>query len=501
MKKIIKYFSLAFALFALAGCTKSFCSTSDKANMLLYYSSKQEENVLKSINEKGIACPSDNFNGYIEYKIYETATTKYSDYFEGESNKPTFGDKKLSEYSVEELINAKGKNADNEDISFNESSYYANIKFSGYKTNDGNTTAELWYNFEEWTKEIRNEVHKNDSYQTNVVVNNEIRNVTITISDLPTNVFMSEYKTQMNSLIASTNACITPSEGLYDGIYYEAKSWGDAFNLGLIEGLLEYPIAWMIHSFYNLFNMGAWGSILSILIVTVIVRLFLLAISFKSSIAQTRMQELQPELNALQAKYPNSNTDEYQKRMLAQAQADLYKKYKINPFSSLIVMIFQFPIFIAVWGAMSGSAILRVDTLFANGGDLWALKLSESMNTVMFNFSNGIHVNITAIILFVLMSAAQILSAKLPMWIQKKEQKNSVKLGKNPAQDQTNKQMNMVSNVMMIMIIFMGFTLPVGMAIYWFISAIISLAQSLIIRAISKSNRSKSQHAKYKTKK
>ena len=59
----------------------------------------------------------------------------------------------------------------------------------------------------------------------------------------------------------------------------------------------------------------------------------------------------------------------------------------------------------------------------------------------------------------------------------------------------------MVSNVMMIMIIFMGFTLPVGMAIYWFISAIISLAQSLIVRAIGKAKKPKSQYAKYKTKK
>ena len=47
----------------------------------------------------------------------------------------------------------------------------------------------------------------------------------------------------------------------------------------------------------------------------------------------------------------------------------------------------------------------------------------------------------------------------------------------------------------------MGFTLPVGMAIYWFISAIISLAQSLIVRAVGKAKKPKSQFAKYKTKK
>ena len=94
-------------------------------------------------------------------------------------------------------------------------------------------------------------------------------------------------------------------------------------------------------------------------------------LTFNQTASQQRMTELQPELDKLQQKYPNSNTNEYERNALSQEQMALYKKHNINPLGSLVVMIFQFPIFIAVWGAMSGSAVLRT-------GDLFGLQLSSA---------------------------------------------------------------------------------------------------------------------------
>lgn len=486
MKKQTKLFGLAFALFALVGCTQSFCNNADKANMLAAQAVEGEKTVVDEIAANGIICPTDKYYNYIEDKVYEYAILDEVVKYE------TFANKQLKDYTIAELKTAVGKNINNEDINFNQTSYYALIKYAGHSETSNDISETLWYNYDLWTNNLINTVHKGD--ETITIGNEKTGEITHTIGldDLPSKAYVNAYKTAMENSIVKITACITPVEGIYDGVYFEEKTWGDAFNLGLIEGLLEYPIAWMLHSFYNLFDLGAWGAILSILIVTIIVRLLLLAISFKSTMAQTKMQEIQPELSALQAKYPNSNTNEYEKRMLAQAQADLYKKHGINPFSTILVMFVQFPIFIAVWGAMSGTAILRVDTLFANNS-LFELNLNNNMNDAILTG------NIAAIILFVVMSAAQIVSAKLPTWLQKREQKNGTKLGKNPAQEQSQKQMNMVSNIMMIMIIFMGFTLPVGMAIYWFISAIISLAQSLIIRKVGKKRQS-TGFTKYKTK-
>ena len=194
--------------------------------------------------------------------------------------------------------------------------------------------------------------------------------------------------------------------------------------------------------------------------------------------AQQKMSQLQPELQKIQAKYPNSNTNPAQKQRVAQEQMALYKKHKVNPLSSLIVLIVQFPIFIGVWGAMTGNAILST-------GSFLGLNLSTSVWDALTNanpvWSGGWW---CALVLFILMAVAQFLAMKVPQWIQKRKAKKIARLGKNPAQTQQNRTMNIVSWVMLIMIIFMGFTLPAAMGFYWFVGALVSLAQSLITNAI-----------------
>jgi len=83
------------------------------------------------------------------------------------------------------------------------------------------------------------------------------------------------------------------------------------------------------------------------------------------------------------------------------------------------------------------------------------------------------------------MSVSQFLSMKVPQWIQKARAKKVARLGKNPAQTQQNKTMNIVSYVMLAMIIVMGFSLPAAMGVYWFLSAIISLGLSFLTQAIA----------------
>ena len=65
MKKSTKVFGLAFALFALVGCTQSFCTNSDKANMLASYAEKQEEKIIKEIEDSGVICATDVYYNYL----------------------------------------------------------------------------------------------------------------------------------------------------------------------------------------------------------------------------------------------------------------------------------------------------------------------------------------------------------------------------------------------------------------------------------------------------
>ena len=348
---------------------------------------------------------------------------------------------------------------------------YGYLKFAGQKENKkGKMIDTLWANWDNMVEQIKKE---------------------IPMSDHPSKDFIAQYKKALNSVVSSNRTCITPVSGEYgsDGnkVYIEGKTWGQAFKKGFLEGLLVYPVAWVSHQltqgFLNANVRAGWAQLLAILFTTIIIRGLLMLLTFKTTMDQQKMTALQPELAKIQAKYPNSNTNQYEKQRMAEEQMKLYKKYKIKPLNQILAMILQFFIFVAVWGALSGSSILT-------SGDIYGMHLSASIGSFItkFDFSSAWW---TSLILFILMSGTQIVSTKLPQWMQKKNTKNVEKLGKNPAQDAQTKQMKYMTNFMMIMIIVMGFSLPSGMGLYWLFGAIISMIQTVITQSILKRKKMK----------
>ena len=91
----------------------------------------------------------------------------------------------------------------------------------------------------------------------------------------------------------------------------------------------------------------------------------------------------------------------------------------------------------------------------------------------------------TAVVLFLLMTAAQFVSSRLQTWLTKaRTKKEVVRLGKNPAEEKQKSQSRMMMNIMFIMIIVMSWTLPAAMGVYWLVGAFISIAQTLITNKI-----------------
>ena len=350
-----------------------------------------------------------------------------------------------------------------------------------------------------------------DTFGNYKAINNELRDAYgLTGNKVASLDFENYYISSLTSLVDSYKSTITVYPQYKYGNYgenntsiiLEKVTWGDAWGKGghLIEGLIVYPVAWMIDGFAHAFAGGknatvdqinsAYQSgvpqILSILVVTVIVRLFIFLCTFRSTLAQKKMAELQPELAKIQQKYPNANTNQAQKQRLAEEQMRLYKKHKVNPLSQLLVLIIQFPVFIGVWGAMTGAAVLST-------GKFLGLHLSASIwETLKMGTQKGANPGFwTALVLILLMSAGQFFAMKVPQWIQKAKTKKVSRLGKNPAQQQQARTANIVSYVMLIMIIVMGFTLPAAMGVYWFVGAIVSLIQTLFTNVIFAGNKKK----------
>jgi YidC/Oxa1 family membrane protein insertase len=308
--------------------------------------------------------------------------------------------------------------------------------------------------------------------------------------------YLALYEKTLTQKVSTLKTCISIDDGLYghistdplnETVYVTNKAeggflanWGKAFKEhGFLEGLLVYPIGYGVESLSHSFGLNGWGQIFAVLLMTVIIRLCFMLITLPSTISQQKMTYLQPEIAKLQAKYPNSNTNQYEKQRMAQAQMALYKKNKVHPFLSILVMIIQFPLFISVWNAMTGAASLSRDSVMG-------LYLSDTIWATLTNSSGwpALPGWWTALVLIILMSGSQIVAMMLPQWLSKKRMKNMPKLGVNKAQNDSQRQMKMVSWVMTGMVIIMGFTLPSAMGVYWFAGALFSIAQTLITQAI-----------------
>ena len=111
----------------------------------------------------------------------------------------------------------------------------------------------------------------------------------------------------------------------------------------------------------------------------------------------------------------------------------------------------------------------------------------------MKNFNNWPRVGgwWTALVLILLMSAGQIVAMKLPQWLNKKRNSEVAKMRKSPAQNDSQKTTKIISWVMTGFVIFMGFTLPAAMGVYWLAGSLFSIAQTFILTAIMRKGEKK----------
>ncbi len=513
---------LATVALFVSGCTANFSTNEEKSRIAYALDSKIIKYADPDNNEKTRNSLKSGVSEFVLEGSYNTTEVEIDNLVEGKLHqivRVTKDDNgNITSYNDASLLNQAISSAKSSSIAIPTATYFVkldkagfDLAYEGYKAEKGavDFNSISYDDFNNWLEEFYDFGYlkfynpaDNSVYGNYTSINRNLRN-TEDYTSVASVDFEGYYLSSLSATVEKYRSTITVIDnkkikyGNYNGnqIVLEQVTWKDAWGKGghLIEGLIVYPVAWMIDSFAIAFaggrNADASGiqaqyktgvpQILAILVVTVIVRLFIFLCTFRSTLAQKKMTELQPELAKIQQKYPNANTNQAQKQRLAEEQMRLYKKHKVNPLSQLLVLIIQFPVFIGVWGAMTGSAVLST-------GSFWGLHLSasiwETLKQGPKNVANGGWW--TALVLILLMSAGQFFAMKVPQWIQKAKTKNVAKLGKNPAQKQQNRTANMVSYVMLAMIIVMGFTLPAAMGVYWFVGAIVSLIQTVFTQVV-----------------
>ena len=144
---------------------------------------------------------------------------------------------------------------------------------------------------------------------------------------------------------------------------------------------------------------------LIILILTILVKLIILPLTYKSYMSTAKMRAIRPEMEAINKKYPNP--DDAMKKQ--QATMELYQKVGISPMGGCLPLLIQMPILWAMFRFFPASIELRGE------GFLWARDLSsyDSVLDLPFNIPfYGDHVSLFALLMTVALFGYSFISYK-----------------------------------------------------------------------------------------
>ncbi|MDE6067377.1 MAG: membrane protein insertase YidC, partial [Treponemataceae bacterium] len=229
----------------------------------------------------------------------------------------------------------------------------------------------------------------------------------------------------------------------------------DAMDSGGFLGWLETILKWILELVYKI--VPNWG--VSIIILTLILRLALFPLSIKASVGTTKMQELQPKMQAIQAKYKDNP-----QKMQAET-AKLYQEVGYNPMSGCLPMILQMMCLFAMYNLFNNYFEFR-GASFIKG---WIDDLSAGDSIYVLNFNLPLlrsnHIRILPVIYLV----SQLLYGKI------------TQVGGTATAAQNSTQMKFMTYGLPILFFFILYNTPSGLILFWTMSNILQMIQQVII--------------------
>ncbi|MBR3677967.1 MAG: membrane protein insertase YidC, partial [Alistipes sp.] len=220
-----------------------------------------------------------------------------------------------------------------------------------------------------------------------------------------------------------------------------------------------YVSRWVVIPLFDLMQSWEWNIGLIILVLTLIVKLLIFPLTYKSYLSTAKMRVIKPEIDALNAKYPRQE-DAMKKQQETMA---LYKKAGINPLGGCLPMLIQMPILIAMFRFFPASIELRGQSF------LWSDDLSsyDSILNLPFNIPfYGDHVSLFCLLMAVVMF--------IYSYMNYKQQGSS--------QPQMAGMMFMTVYMMPIMMLLWFNDYASGLCYYYLLSNLFTIAQTFIIR-------------------
>ncbi|MFB4162106.1 membrane protein insertase YidC [Geomicrobium sp. JSM 1781026] len=213
---------------------------------------------------------------------------------------------------------------------------------------------------------------------------------------------------------------------------------------GIWNHFFVFPLSWLIIQIAGILN-GSYG--LSIVVMTIMIRLLILPLFLKQQKSSKAMQQLRPELEELRGKYDPKNPDDQKK--MQQDMISLYQKSGVNPAAGCLPVVIQMPILMAFY-----FAIIRTEQI-ATHSFLW-MNLGEPDPYMIMPVVAGL----------LMLGQVQLSSRQMPA--------------------EMAAQMKMIQYIMPVMIVFIGFALPSALSLYWATGSLFMIVQSFLIQTREK---------------
>ncbi len=248
--------------------------------------------------------------------------------------------------------------------------------------------------------------------------------------------------------------------------FYQLESYNQSFEKivplgwGIFRWVNRYviiPLFALLSSFIN--NYG-----IIILILTIIIKLVLFPLTYKSYLSTAKMKVLKPEIDEINKKFPNRE-DAMKKQ---QATMALYKKAGVNPMGGCLPTLLQMPILIAMFTFFPSSFELRQQ------GFLWAADLSSYDAIINLPFTipfYGDHVSLFCL----LMAITNIIY---------------IKVGDQAAMSNASMPgMKIMMYMMPVMMLLIFNDYASGLSYYYFLSLLITIGQTMVFRQMINSDK------------
>lgn len=204
-------------------------------------------------------------------------------------------------------------------------------------------------------------------------------------------------------------------------------------------------------------------------ILTVLVKVVLYPLAKKSTIAQTKMKEKEGELSLIKEKYKD-------KQEQAVKIMEFYKTNKINPFSSILTVIIQIPIIFSLYYIFFRSGLPNVDASLLYS----FVKAPASVSMIFLGLIDVSQKSVTLAFLAAITSFWQMhLASKSIKSDQGKPSFAKATAGKEDFSKIMTKQMKYT---MPVVVFFISWKISAIVALYWFVSNLVGIAQDVYIR-------------------